>query len=61
MWIFKFRLKGVLKLMLKGRSILKKIVFFVVKGKVLVIEIKREEVNELVEDEYEEEFFLFFE
>lgn len=55
------RPKGVLKLMPKGRSILKKTASLAVKGKAPVTEIKREEVNELVEDEYEEEPFLPFE
>lgn len=61
MWVSKFRLKGVLKLMFKGKNVLKKIVLVLVKGKVLVIEIKREEVNDVLEEEFEEEYFLFFE
>ena len=55
------RPKGVLKLMPKGKNVLKKTALLSVKGKAPATEAKREEVNNVMEDEYEEEPFLPFE
>lgn len=59
--VSKPRPKGVLKLMPKGKNVLKKIASVSVKGKAPVTEIKREEVNDVLEEEFEEEHLLPFE
>lgn len=57
----KTRPKGVLKLMPKGKNVLKKTASLSVKGKAPVTEIKREQLNDVMEYEFEEDNFLPFE
>lgn len=59
--VSKPRPKGVLKLMPKGKNVLKKTASLSLKGKAPVTELKKEEVNNVIEDEFEEETFLPFE
>lgn len=55
------RAKGVLKLMPKGKSVVKKTASLSVKGKAPVTEIKMEQVNDVMENDYEDEHTLPFE
>lgn len=55
------RAKGVLKLMPKGKSVVKKTASLSVKGKSPVTEIKMEQVNDVMENDYEDEHTLPFE
>lgn len=59
--VSKPRPKGVLKLMPKGKNVVRKTASLSVKGKAPVTEIKREEVHEVIEDDFEEEHFLPYE